>query len=71
MNGEQKFWLGFWTLIATVLITVTISITLAAMDTNNKMTNAIKSGFTPTEAACAFDPAENNKLQCAILASKK
>jgi hypothetical protein len=55
MDGDQKFWFGFWAILGSVLATVVITFTAAGMYTNSRIAEAIKNGADPMRAACGFN----------------
>ena len=54
---ENKFWLGFWSIVASVLCTMIVSIGLVNYSDNTKrtanLTRLVESGTPPLYARCA------------------
>lgn len=68
MNGEQKFWLGFWAIAGITLCVLSVLIYASQKHEDDVIQRmVIEKGYSPIEAGCAFNA--NNAI-CVNLTAK-
>jgi hypothetical protein len=64
---DNKFWLGFWTLVATVLVALIGSFAVANFTKLDNWEKAVSNGADPMVASCALNIINNGYAADAII----
>ena len=54
MNGEQKFWLGFWIVMGITLCVFSFIVYASHKHKDSIVQDMVEQGYSPIEARCAF-----------------